>query len=171
MSGPCQRRDGVDYKANVLYIARFFEAMPQGCHVRIIAPYGGPIGPKLRCSCPPGDDAQALQVVGHLAPRSQGEVVSGLSGSRKLSSFRRKINLHTALPSLGSASGGVAAPMRSTMLSAETCSGGGRFRRGPRPRSAREQGGIGEPVQCLPRFRPSATGPPLQDLATQKSSS
>src|SRR5258708_19569338 len=31
-SGPCQRRDGVDYKANVLYISRFFEAMRQGCH-------------------------------------------------------------------------------------------------------------------------------------------
>src|SRR6267378_6664489 len=31
-SGPRQRRDGVDYKANVLYISRFFEAMPQGCH-------------------------------------------------------------------------------------------------------------------------------------------
>src|SRR5882724_3669151 len=38
-SGPHQRRDGVDYKANVLYISRFFEAMPQGFHERIIAPY------------------------------------------------------------------------------------------------------------------------------------
>ena len=33
-SGPCQRRDGVDDKANVLYISRFFDAMPQGCHAR-----------------------------------------------------------------------------------------------------------------------------------------
>src|SRR5260370_37328832 len=65
------------------------------------------IGPKLRCSCPPGDDAQASQVVRHLAPRSRGEMVAGLSANAKLSSFRRKINLHTALPSLGSASGGV----------------------------------------------------------------
>jgi len=39
-SGPCQRRDGVDYKANALYISRFFEAMSQGCHARIIQPYG-----------------------------------------------------------------------------------------------------------------------------------
>jgi hypothetical protein len=39
-SGPCQGRDGVDYKANVLYICLFFEAMPQGCHARIIEPYG-----------------------------------------------------------------------------------------------------------------------------------
>src|ERR1700675_4207734 len=31
-SGPCQRRDSVDDKANVLYISRFFEAMSQGCH-------------------------------------------------------------------------------------------------------------------------------------------
>jgi hypothetical protein len=31
---PCQRRVGVDYKANVLYISRFFEAMGQGCHAR-----------------------------------------------------------------------------------------------------------------------------------------
>src|SRR5580700_11062461 len=56
-SGPCQRRDGVDYQANVLYISRFFEAVPQGCHARIIEPYGGPIGPKLRCSCPAPDAA------------------------------------------------------------------------------------------------------------------
>ena len=34
-----------------------------GCHCADYSPYGGPIGPKLRCSCPPGDDAQALQVV------------------------------------------------------------------------------------------------------------
>src|SRR5580704_15427281 len=31
-SGPCQRRDGVDDKANVLSISKFFEPMPQGCH-------------------------------------------------------------------------------------------------------------------------------------------
>ena len=30
---------------------------------RIIDPYGGPIGPKLHCSHPPGEDAQALEVV------------------------------------------------------------------------------------------------------------
>jgi hypothetical protein len=37
-------------------------------------PYGGPIGPKLPCSCPPGDDAQAVQVVAarHLAPEVAG---------------------------------------------------------------------------------------------------
>src|SRR5580704_19616764 len=73
-SGPCQRRDGVDYKANVPYISRFFEAMlHKDAIARIIDPYGGPIGPKLHCSCPPGEDAQALQVVvaRHLAPRSQ----------------------------------------------------------------------------------------------------
>src|SRR4029077_2411534 len=35
-SGPCQRRDGVDDKANVLFISRFFEATPQGCHARIL---------------------------------------------------------------------------------------------------------------------------------------
>jgi hypothetical protein len=42
-------------------------------------PYGGPIGPKLPCSCPPGDDAQAVQVVAarHLAPE-----VAGRQGSR-----------------------------------------------------------------------------------------
>src|SRR5882762_7259157 len=53
--------------------------MPQGCHARIIEPYGGQIGPKLGCSCPPGDDAQALQVIAvrHLVPRSHGEMVPG----------------------------------------------------------------------------------------------
>jgi hypothetical protein len=42
-------------------------------------PYGGPIGPKLPCSCPLGDDAQAVQVVAarHLAPE-----VAGRQGSR-----------------------------------------------------------------------------------------
>ena len=40
--------------------ARFFEAMPQGCHARIIEPFGGPIGPRLRCSCPPGDGRASL---------------------------------------------------------------------------------------------------------------
>src|SRR5258708_32437786 len=51
-SGPCQCRDGVDYKANVLYISRFFEAMlHKDAIARIIDPYCGPIGPKLRCSC------------------------------------------------------------------------------------------------------------------------
>jgi hypothetical protein len=45
-------------------------------------PYGGPIGPKLPCSCPPGDDAQAVQVVAarHLAPE-----VAGRQGSRSSS--------------------------------------------------------------------------------------
>src|ERR1700730_12788057 len=33
-SGPCQRRDGVDDKANVLYTSGFFEAMLQGYHAR-----------------------------------------------------------------------------------------------------------------------------------------
>src|SRR5258706_2641595 len=52
-SGPRQRRDGVDYEANVLYISRFFEAMlHKDAIARIIDPYGGPIGPKLHCSCP-----------------------------------------------------------------------------------------------------------------------
>jgi len=57
--------------------------MPQGFHARIIKPYGGQIGPKLGSSCPPGDDAQALQVVSvrHLVPRSQGEMVPGLFGA------------------------------------------------------------------------------------------
>ena len=57
-----------------------------GRHPRIIEPYGGLIGPKLRSSCPPGDDAQALQVVAvrHLAPRAQGEMVPGLSATRRL---------------------------------------------------------------------------------------
>src|SRR5258708_8574538 len=61
--GPCQRRDGVDDKANVLFISRFFEAMPQGCHARIIEPYGGQIRPKLGSSSPPADHAHALQTV------------------------------------------------------------------------------------------------------------
>src|ERR1700723_2150346 len=34
-SGPCQRRDGVDDKANILSISRFF-AMRQGCHAQIL---------------------------------------------------------------------------------------------------------------------------------------
>jgi hypothetical protein len=43
---------------------RFFEAMlHKDAIARIIDPYGGPIGPKLRCSCPPRNDAQALQIV------------------------------------------------------------------------------------------------------------
>src|ERR1700676_1520570 len=63
-SGPRQRRDGVDYEANVVYISRFFEAMlHKDAIARIIDPYGGPIRPKLRCFCPPGVDARALQVV------------------------------------------------------------------------------------------------------------
>ena len=33
-SGPCQRRDGVDYKANVLDISRFFEAIPHKDAIR-----------------------------------------------------------------------------------------------------------------------------------------
>jgi hypothetical protein len=52
----------------------------------IIEPYGGPIRPKLHCSCPPGDDAQALQVVAarHLAPRLQGEMVPVFSAMRRV---------------------------------------------------------------------------------------
>jgi len=42
-------------------------------------PYGGPIGPKLPCSCPPGDDAQAVQVV---AARHLAHEVAGRQGSR-----------------------------------------------------------------------------------------
>src|SRR6266446_9681735 len=88
-SGPCQSRNGVDDKANVLFISRFFEAMPQGFHARIIEPYGGQIGPKLGSSCTPGDDAQALQVVAvrHLIPRSQGEMVPGALSLTYISDF------------------------------------------------------------------------------------
>jgi hypothetical protein len=46
-SGPRQRWNGVDDKANVLCTSRFFEAIPQGCHARIIDLYGGPIRPRL----------------------------------------------------------------------------------------------------------------------------
>jgi len=53
--------------------------MPQGFHARIIEPYGGQIGPKLGCSCPLGDDAQALQVV---AGKISGSEVAGRDGSR-----------------------------------------------------------------------------------------
>jgi hypothetical protein len=52
----------------------------------------GQNGAEIALFLPARDDAQALEVVRHLAPRSRSEMVAGLSANGKLSSFRRKIN-------------------------------------------------------------------------------
>jgi hypothetical protein len=56
--------------------ASIIEKLSSGGKPPLILSDGGPIGPKLRRSCPPGDGALALRVVAvrHLVPRSQGEM-------------------------------------------------------------------------------------------------
>jgi hypothetical protein len=83
ISGPCQRRDGVDYKANVLYISRFFEAMPhKDAIARIIDPYGGPIGPKLHCSGMTADLYRGRSKTSSF--QFEGEMVSGFNAVNRI---------------------------------------------------------------------------------------
>src|SRR6266481_10062919 len=90
-SGPCQCRDGVDYEANVLYISRFFEAMlHKDAIARIIDPYGGPIGPKLHCSCPPGMTAELYRGRSKTSSfQFEGEIVSGFNAGNRIGTGKR----------------------------------------------------------------------------------
>ena len=91
ISGPCQRRDGVDYKANVVNNSRFFEAMlHKNAIARIIDPYGGPIGPKLHCSCPPGMTAELYRGRSKTSSfQLEGEMVSGFNAGNRIGTGKR----------------------------------------------------------------------------------
>jgi hypothetical protein len=86
-----QRRDGVDYEANVLYISRFFEAMlHKDAIARIIDPYGGPIRPKLHCSCPPGMTAELYRGRSKTSSfQFEGEMISGFNAGNRIGTGKR----------------------------------------------------------------------------------